>query len=250
MKRLIPLVVGWLTVNTTTFFPPAPPEERMQCPVLIWLIEWDGHLLLFDTGGTSPEVAHTTGHPHYRRSLSEEPWAKLQHQCGIHPDDIEIIILSHLHWDHAANWKMFPRASILVQAVEVQCALAPKPTHRQYFDFFSQPAAYIQPERFTQVQGAVPIDGVQGLHLVALPGHTPGSQGLLLDDGKRRLMLAGDTVPLYRNWQSDPPIPNGIADDVRQFHRTLHDLAQYEAIVFPSHEPAIAACDGKDIRTK
>ncbi|HVB72636.1 MAG TPA: N-acyl homoserine lactonase family protein [Ktedonobacteraceae bacterium] len=247
MRRLIPLVVGWLSINTNTFYPPAPPEEIMHCPVLIWLIEWDTRLILFDTGGTAPEVAYRTGHAHYQRSAAEAPQTKLREQLGIDPADVDLVILSHLHWDHAANWSMFPRATILVQSEEVRFALAPEPSHQKYFDYHAHPAGYIVADRFTQVQGTMPLADAAGLQLIPLPGHTPGSQGLLLDDGTRRFILAGDAVPLYRNWQTIPPVPNGIACNMQQFRQTLTNLEGWKAIVFPSHEPALARFDGKDI---
>ncbi len=247
MKRLVPLVVGWLTINTATFYPPAAPDDVLQCPMFMWLIEWDNSLLLFDTGGTPPEIAHAMRHTHYRRLPQEAPVVKLRERLGIDPGDIDMVILSHLHWDHAANWMMFPRAEVLVQAQEVRYALQPEPAHRKYFDYLAHPAEYIVGERFTQVRGSLPLPGHKGLQILALPGHTPGSQGLLLEEGDRRIILAGDTVPLSINWQAVPPVPNGIASNAEQFRQTLVDLAAWQAIVLPSHEPALAKYDGSNI---
>lgn len=245
--RIVPLVVGWLTIQTSTFYPPALPDEVLEAPVTMWLVEWGEHLLLFDTGATPPEVAHTMGHRHYRRSPDEAPVTKLRACLGISPDDIEVVVLSHLHWDHAANWTYFERAQIVVQADEVCYALHPEPRQWTYFDYVAGPSPCVVSDRFSQVRGATLLPGYPGLTLLPLPGHTPGSQGLLLEMEDRRVILPGDTVPLQRNWQAKPPVINGISWNDSAFHETLRALEAQDAVVLPSHDPVVAAYDGVDL---
>src|SRR3972149_878825 len=58
----------------------------------------------------------------------QRPLAALA-RLGIRPEDIDIVINTHLHWDHCYNNHLFPRATIYAQRAELQYAIAPLPLH-------------------------------------------------------------------------------------------------------------------------
>ena len=242
--RLTPLVVGHLSVDVHTFFPKAPAGSSMEAPVVMWVLQHEGGTLLFDTGGSDVRHAHRMGHRHYRRAPSEEPVEKLR-AIGVRPGDVDTVVLSHLHWDHASNWRLFERADILVAAAEVAYAARPDPGHQVYFDFRSGPAPYWDPERFHLAEGEQTLTSRGDVRLVPLPGHTPGSQGLLIASPVGPVLLPGDAVPLRENLRA-PPTPNGIAVDHAALQRTLDGLGP-EWTVFPSHEPSLEPFDRKNI---
>ncbi len=244
--RLVPLVVGDLAVQPATFCPGLSADVAINAPMVMWWMEYQGHRLLFDTGGTAVPRAHAMGHRHYSRTAAQEPLQRLA-AIGAAPGDVETVVLSHLHWDHAANWSLFAGATILVQRNEAAYAQSPGPGDWIYFDFRERAAPYVQPDRFTLIDGPWrPWRDVPAVQVIPLPGHTPGSQGLLIAGPRGPILLAGDTVPLRENLAREPPTPNGIATDRLVLAVTLQQLPR-EWTVFPSHDPGLRKYDGVNV---
>ena len=80
----------------------------IEHPVFSFLIEGGGRKILVDTGMSETEQSvrfHHLGRQEAGQAIHDQ-LAKL----GIAPDDIDIIVFTHLHWDHCYNVKRFPRA--------------------------------------------------------------------------------------------------------------------------------------------
>jgi N-acyl homoserine lactone hydrolase len=133
-----------------------------------------GHrLILFDTG------------PYAYRPLLLGRLKRL----GLTPADIDTVVLSHLHWDTATNADLFRNAEIIVHARELAYAKNPA-TH----DWATPPylARALDKLRLKPVTAECDI---AGLRIIELPGHTPGSIGLLAG----RALLAGDAAACARD---------------------------------------------------
>lgn len=245
-SALKPLVCGWLESDRCSMNPRREPSTRSQLPILTWLVSSDDRHLLFDTAAPDPSTAWESGHWHYRRSQSEGLLQRLWEVAGLTPDQIDAVVMSHLHWDHAGNWLLFPSAKIYVQEREVEFASNPQPDQRHYYDTIGRSSSFPYRQLILGDGSATPIWG-SSLSLVPLPGHTPGSQGLLVDDGDRRFLLAGDAVPLWENFYDGEPTPNAIATDMAQAMRTMDYIVELDAFVLPSHEPLLVALEGKDV---
>lgn len=88
-----------------------------------------------------------------------------------------------------------------------------------------------------------PVDGdvslVPGVSVVTLPGHTPGSQGVLVEGGERRYLIAGDCVYTYENWEGDAEathIPAGLYTDLIQYEASFSKIEGLGCEVIPSHD--------------
>jgi glyoxylase-like metal-dependent hydrolase (beta-lactamase superfamily II) len=97
---------------------------------------------------------------------------------------------------------------------------------------------------FDIVQGDKEI--VPGISLILTPGHTPGSQGVLVESSAGAVFVAGDTLPLFENRLGTPrhpfPLPNGVYTDIEAYYRTFARLADIEneaRIILPGHDPAV-----------
>ena len=118
------------------------------------------------------------------------------------PEDIDVVVLSHLHFDHAggavrrgadgALEPTFPRARHVVQAAEWREAQSPHERHR---------ASY-RPEDFLPLQAAGILDVVEGTTTVApgitvahVPGHCPGLQVVTVESAGETLVFPSDLVP-------------------------------------------------------
>src|SRR6201992_2558984 len=128
------------------------------------LVRAAGELIVFDTG------------PYAYRPILQ---GRLR-RAGIDPASVSKVVLSHLHWDNAANADLFPNAEVFVHERELKAAgrtsgrdpAIPEYTIRAISKLRLQPVV-----EETELAG--------GLRLVELPGHTPGSIGLLV--GRRLL---------------------------------------------------------------
>lgn len=115
---------------------------------------------------------------------------------GLQPDDIDCVVLSHLHSDHAGGICLFPDAEFVVQRAELETAVDER---RQS----CYPEPYRSPRRdgtlaecvrsVRLVEGDVDLFGDGRIQLIATPGHSPGHQSMLVClDRTGDVLLAAD----------------------------------------------------------
>jgi len=105
-------------------------------------------------------------------------------RLGYTISDIDIVINSHLHFDHCGNNALFPNADIYVQQAELDIARSSRYTVREWFDY---PGAHI-----VSVAGDMRIS--EHIELVATPGHTPGHQSVLVHGPEGRALIAAQAA--------------------------------------------------------
>lgn len=126
---------------------------------------------------------------------------------GVGPEDIDVVIQTHLHFDHCGSLVMrsnsgayaptFPRAELIVQKGEWQAALKP--------DARSRPS-YFPPEFYKAIETAGLLHLVEGRVSVApdicvreLGGHTAHHQVVEVSAGDSRFVYLGDFMPTSRH---------------------------------------------------
>jgi glyoxylase-like metal-dependent hydrolase (beta-lactamase superfamily II) len=116
---------------------------------------------------------------------------------GFHPRDIELILLTHCHWDHARGCKPLLDRGVHDVAIHSRgveaVTVGPK-----WYEFGFDPAPQITFEPLASVQtfddGTVIDLGGRSLRVVWTPGHTTDSVCFLLEENGRRYAFTGDTV--------------------------------------------------------
>lgn len=212
--------------------------ERHDVAMLVFLVEGGEHPVVVDTGTLGPDWTHEHHGYTLRRPLDLEPSTVLT-GAGVALGDVKHVINTHLHWDHCSNNALFPEADFYVQSAELAYAVDPLPVHRRAYEKKRGTAPpWLQVwDRIETVRGDAEI--VPGVSVVALPGHTPGSQGVLVESGDRRYLLAGDTVDTYENWTGNDQldhIPSGVHTDLFQYFDSFRRIEQLGAEVVPSHD--------------
>ena len=161
---ITPLLVGDLLVAE---------DERL--PILVHLIDHPYGRVLVDTGVTEPHPALADMDPRLR-PLSEQ---------DLDLASIDLVVNTHLHADHCGGNHLFAGTPILVQRTELADA--------------SEQEGYTLRE-WVHAPGVeyVEIDGdrdvLPGVRLLAAPGHTRGSQIVVVDDEDGAIVIAGDTA--------------------------------------------------------
>jgi glyoxylase-like metal-dependent hydrolase (beta-lactamase superfamily II) len=123
---------------------------------------------------------------------------------GLKPEDIDMVILSHLHLDHC-GWSTradggdrfiptFPKARYLVQEKEWEAAVSPDIRSRASYDR-RHFAALLDEGRLELVSGDAEV--APGVRVRLTGGHTPGHQVVVLESGEERCLFLGDLVPTF-----------------------------------------------------
>ncbi len=121
-------------------------------------------------------------------------------EVSVEPEQIDLVVVTHLHFDHAAALSRndesgaavptFPNAEVVVQRTEWADALANKSTMtRTYLPSTTDPVA----ERVRLLEGEHEI--LPGLRVWPMPGHTWGQQAVRFDDEKGVVCFPGDVMP-------------------------------------------------------
>ena len=143
----------------------------------IWLVEGANKNVLIDTG-CSAEYLNSTGFPSKQVSTQEMELEKV----GLTVEDIDLVILTHLHSDHAQDAEKFKNAKFVVQKSELEFAANPHPIQAGWF-------AELPRDRLEIVDGDKEI--LEGIRVIQTPGHTPGGQSVLIETEKGTVCLSG-----------------------------------------------------------
>ena len=119
---------------------------------------------------------------------------------GVAPEDVDALVLSHLHFDHAGGAtrddgglrRTFPNATLYVQAAELSHARSPNERDRASY----RPGdweAYAVAGRLEALDGEAEIR--PGLRVTPLPGHSSGMQSVRIDSNGRTAFFFADAVP-------------------------------------------------------
>ena len=88
--------------------------DIIDFPLISYYLEGNNHKIIVDTGGAPPDGVRWQ--PYFR--TENESLDSALKAIGVSPEEIDIVILTHLHWDHASNNHLFPNAHFIVQQKE------------------------------------------------------------------------------------------------------------------------------------
>ncbi|WP_147803639.1 N-acyl homoserine lactonase family protein [Alkalicoccus halolimnae] len=236
---IFPLHVGtFKKMEMSNLMYQTEPGRKVRTPAISWLIKTTDQNILVDTGCPTEEWASYYHHP-IERPDSQTLESQLQHH-ELRLEDIDTVINTHLHWDHVHGNDLFPEAVFYVQEEELKAAVVPLPTQRKYYEAGSPGVYPPWMSSFGQmrcIQGDYEL--TPDIHLIHLPGHTPGLQGVLVDTSNGRYLIAGDTIGVYENWSGNkemPHVPQGIHWNLEDYFRTFKKMERLEAEVLPAHD--------------
>jgi glyoxylase-like metal-dependent hydrolase (beta-lactamase superfamily II) len=209
----------------------------------VFLIRGSDALILVDTGPADPDPATVAVHHDFQRSPDESLLTALAAR-GIRPTDIDVVVNTHLHWDHCSGNDQFPKAEILIQESEIIEALDPVPAHQTLYT-----PARLDPAWIRAIPQTKPVRGdaepAPGITLVHLPSHTVGSQAVLVETVKGPILIAGDITPYFDNWSGrwgHKHVPSGaFQSSLRQYYDAFERIeAIAPIIVLPGNDPRVA----------
>ena len=164
---------------------------------------------------------------------------------GIAPDEVEHIVISHMHYDHAGNHDLFPRARYHVQDAEMAYCTGRRMAEAEVGGVFDagSVAAMVQKVFTGRVQfhdGDTEL--APGITLHKVGGHTRGMQVVRVATQRGWVVLGSDSAHFYAN--IDPGRPFPIFDDMKAYveaQRTALRLATSPEHFIPGHDPLVCA---------
>src|SRR3954471_23174157 len=181
-------------------------DERM--PVYVHVVDHPGARVLVDTGMTELHPAVADLDPRLR------PLSKQDFDLA----GIDIVINTHLHFDHCGGNHLFTGIPIYVQRRELDDA-------RSEDDYTIREWVEAPGVQYVPVDG--PLELLPGVRLLPTPGHTPGSQVVVVETGGRSVVIAGDTAVFFADL--DEPRTEG--------QRLVRALDPAEVWLSPTGEP-------------
>ncbi len=210
--------------------------EQITIPRVMWVLEGPTTIVV-DTSVNEQGKPNEFMGESFERTTQQVPANALK-AAGVDVKDVEIVVLTHLHWDHAGNCGLFPDARLMVQESEVRYAIAPGRFFRRGYlspeSGWTLPPYYALPN-LTTLRGESEI--APGVWVVPVPGHTPGSQAVIVRTTAGLYAIAGDAVMTYDNLASDSP--PGYHVDVDRSLDSIDLLQARGAIVLPSHDYSV-----------
>ena len=231
-----------------------PKRDWLEVPVQAFLVEHPGvGPILIDTG-FHPSVAVKPTQNLGRLSqftfkdVKMEPDQAVSAQLrekGIEPADVKVVVMTHLHSDHASAIAEFPEATFVVSKPEWDAATTQGEFHgyvrRQFdhgFDYrlldFDDPGA----SSFSGFGRSFDLFGDGSVRTVFTPGHSRDiSVVVRLPD--REVLVAADAIYLLRTLEEEH-LPYRMADE-HLFRRSLREIRQYrketpDALMIPGHD--------------
>lgn len=162
-------------------------------PVYVWLIEGKNEKILVDAGMSAPQNGLVHGFP--AKGGGEEGLRRALKKVNLKPEDVDKLVITHLHFDHVANVKLFSNARIYIQEKEWKSALNPPLHYRTTYE--KEVILSLEKMDLVLVNGDTEI--IDGVKLVLLPGHTKGLQGVVVDTEKGKYLIGSDHFYTYLN---------------------------------------------------
>ena len=222
--------------RSDVFLDSDPHEADIDMAYFIWVATGETGTVVIDTGFTRA-VGESRG-----RVFLEEP-VDLLARVGVAPEEVSDVIVTHLHYDHAGNFGLFPNARFHIQDAEMAYATGRSMTHPRIRAPF-EVEDVVSMVRLVYGERAIFHDGdaapLPGIQLYKVGGHSRGLQFASVETGRGAVVVASDAAHYYESFEKNRLF--AIVDDVSAMadgFRRLREVAADPALIVPGHDPAV-----------
>ncbi len=220
-----PLAVGFNETDQGILTYQRSYGKRIVLPIYVFAILGGDRKILVDTGVEDfiapDDLEQRTGFPvmQFEEALETIGWK---------PEDVDIVIHTHLHNDHCENDSLCSNAEVYVQKRELEFCMNPHPVdHRYYPDV-------LDGVNIRTVDGDAEI--LDGINVMLTPGHTPGGQSVVVNTNKGKAVITGlcccdDNFPSSGN-----VILPGVLLNTIEAYDSMNRIKQTADIIIPVHE--------------
>lgn len=208
---------------------------RIWLPIWVFLIRGEGHTLLVDTGLDENELITPAGF-YEETGLEPASLLELLEKEGVRPDDIDIVINTHLHDDHCGNNGLFSKARFYVHKSELEFCMSPHPLDHRYDEYF------IEGITFTEVEDQQEI--VSGISVLHSPGHTPGCLSVLVETGEGQVVITGFCCNKENFPANGPAVCPGVHLNAMEAWDSIQKVKALGVKILPMHDLSVQSIGG------
>jgi N-acyl homoserine lactone hydrolase len=212
----------------------------IQAPILAYLIETRNGRILYDVGCDYRKLSDPILRQHYYQDFAFGPPDMSPEQClpqrlaqlGLSAADVDVICLSHLHFDHAGGLHEFAHAEVHVQREELSAAREPADTAYFADDFNGDYRWRVHTGEYSLIEW---------VEVISSPGHTAGHTSLLIELPQGTpILLCGDAADLCENLRDEvaPGLCWQEREDLalRSIRKLKRIAAEQHAQLWPNHD--------------
>jgi len=199
--------------------------KRIILPIYIFALKGGDKKILVDTGieefMAPPDLEERTGFPilPFEEALETIGWA---------PEDVDMIIHTHLHNDHCENDGLCSNARVYVHKAELDFFHNPHPIDHRYYPDVLDGVDILTVEGDSEI--------ADGIEVLFTPGHTPGGQSVKVNTAKGKAIITG----LCCNAENFPAgggiIAPGVLIDAIQAYDSMKRIRDEADILIPIHD--------------
>ena len=211
-------------------------EGPMPMDYYMWVVKGDGRIIVVDTGFNADVAARR------KRTFLRCPVETLG-LLNISPAEVDDVVLTHLHYDHAGNFDRFPKARFHLQEREIHYATGrymrfPRLSHSFEVEDVCGIVRLNYARRVLFYAGDAEL--APGITLHAAGGHSDGLQFVMVNTARGPVVLASDVSHFYENLASGRPFPTAfhVGEMLEGFERLLA-VAPDERHIVPGHDPLV-----------
>jgi len=243
-EKLFRLDCGHSLANDESVWTPGENVGRsIEFSSTCWLIKHGSEWLLWDTGVPESALNDPRGWStlpklivyHLDRTLTDQ-----LAEIGLKPRDVAHVAISHTHGDHIGNMGLFLNSTVLMQRAEyswINSGDGPNDNVNQLMALARKLLG--TPKNLQLIDGDTDVFGDGSVTLISTPGHTPGSQSLLVHlKNSGFIILSGDVVHSQENFEKNivPSLNTNKAESVASMEKIRQIIAMYKATLFINHD--------------
>jgi glyoxylase-like metal-dependent hydrolase (beta-lactamase superfamily II) len=207
-------------------------DKQVWVANVLWYVKAGDKNVLVDTGISQPDIQkYLYGRPYEHIKSFTEALGSV----GIAPEDVDIVIQTHLHYDHCGHTALCRRAKIIVQEAELKFAYSP---HALFFGSYNP--GFLRDVRFQVITGTCQI--IPGVTVISAPGHTPGTQAVAVETKDGTAIISGfcsikeNFLPPEQMRTRWPVLTPGVSVNSLQAFDSALKIKGLADIVIPNHD--------------